>query len=798
MLANYLKIAVRNLMRNRLFSFINIFGMAIGLTSALLIGIFVFDEWAFDRYHPDGDRTFRIYNVVSHDQGGGGYYPIVPYPFASFMQKDFPEIESTLRIMDTYVGLLVEANGKKIMEAGGIYAEPTVFDMLTIHVVSGNPQESLAKPQTIAISSTMARKYFGNANPIGETMNVNHEGYQVTAVFEDTPPHLHLNPTFMLSFASTGWATRFENNWQRQQLITYLKLKPGTNAAALEAKFKPFVEKYAYPSILPLGLRYLPHLQNIRDIHLHSSNFEWDIASHGNALAVYALAGTGTIILVIAILNFVNLSTARALRRIKEVGVRKVIGAQRKQLILQFTVESTCITLAGFLLSSLMSELALPLLNEFAEKQLVLPFAPLPGSLVVLSCVFLGVIAGSYPAFYLSAFRPANALSNKATNNPSNAFFRQGLVTLQFMFSFFLIISAIVVASQHGLLMNKDLGFNKDQLVLIPLRSAQLAHFEATKREFANHANVVSATVAYGIPGDISAGDEVIDPVTHKVLPTTLYCVDYDYLITMGMHLIAGRDFSRAFPSDDQKAFILNETAVREFGFGSPEQAVGHRLDWHRWDADSLKKGVIIGVVKDFHFKSLREKLSPVVMQVFPPGYWKIALRIKPGDVPATIDFLKRTYERLDPEWSFTYQFADRNFDRMYKSEAKLSGLFSIFTILAITVACMGLFGLVEYSVNQRTKEISIRKVFGASVASLLLLLTRRYFLLVLISFTLIIPFSYFAAEEWLSHFAYHITLTPGMYFKAAGFILMITVITISFQSIRAAWANPAQALHSE
>ena len=798
MLINYFKIALRNLMKNKLFSFINISGMAIGLASCLLIALFVWDELLFDRFHPDGDRTYRVYNISNQSDGVSRYLPIVPYPFASYMQKDFPEVESTLRMMDLYGELLFEAKGKKMMEPNGLYAEPSVFDMLTLDVVSGNAPDALTKPNTIALSSTLARKYFGNTNPVGETLKANNEVYEITAVFSDPPRHIHMKINFLLSFASTGWQTRFENNWQRQQLFTYLKLKPGSDAKALEAKFKPFVEKYAYPTIQKQGITYVPYLQNIKDIHLNSSHFEWDVARHGNAQTVYVLAGTGILILIIAALNFVNLSTARAVKRIKEVGVRKVIGAHRKQLIQQFIVESLCITFAGLVLALLIVEIALPGLNAFSEKELALPFTPLFMGFTVLFCCLLGFTAGSYPAFYLSGFNPATALYNKEGNAKGTALFRQALVVLQFMFSFFLITSAIVIISQHDLLINKDLGFEKEQLVLIPLRQAQLKNYESTKREFANHPNVVSSTIGFGIPGDISAGDGVIDPVTKTNLPTTLYCVDHDYIKTMGMHVIAGRDFSRDFPSDESQGFILNETAVKVFGFGSPEKAIGHGLDWNQWRNDSLKRGFVIGVVQDFHFKSLREKLTPVVMHIYPSAFWKIALRIKPANMPATLAHLKTTYERLDPEWAFTYKFADENFDEMYKSEEKLSSLFTIFTGLAIAVACLGLFGLVEYSVHQRTKEISIRKVFGASVHSLLVLLTRKYFGLVLMAFVVIIPVSYFAAQEWLNNFAYHITISPWIYVKAGGVILLITVFTVSFQSLKAAWTNPVESLRNE
>ncbi len=800
MLKNYFKIAFRTLLKNKLFSSITILGMAISLASCFLIALFVWDELQFDRHHPDGDRTFRVYIVRNGDDGVTNHLPIVPLPFASYMQKDFPEIESTMRLMNTYGEKLFEIHDKKILESNGIWAEPTAFDFLSLKVIEGSPGKALEKPNTIALSQSLARKHFPNGKAMDETIKIDNELYQVTAIFEDAPEQFHLKVNFLLSLATVYknfTPQRFEN-WQNQAFYTYLKLKPGTDAKALEAKFLPFVEKYAYPKIKAAGFTYVPYLQNIKDIHLYSSRFEWEIAQRGNAQMVYILSFTGILLLVIACLNFINLSTARSVRRMKEVGIRKVVGALRKQLVMQFMCESVVVTLIGLAIAVGISELAIPYLNAFAEKNLFLPTSLSIVSSVVGFCILIGILAGSYPAFQLSYFKPAAVLTSKLKGSGGSGLFRQGLVVLQFMFSFFLIAGSLVVVSQNDLLRNKDHGFSKDHLVMIPLRSAQLKQQESTKREFSNHPNILSSTLCFGIPGDVIAGDGVTDPITNKSMPANLFCVDHDYIQTMQMHIVAGRDFSRDFTTDATQAFIINETAVKTFGYGTPENAIGKPLHWEIWGTDSLKKGTVIGVVKDFHFKSLREQLSPMVMHIAPDYVWKITLRIKPENIQATMAHLKSTYERLDPEWPFTYKFVDENFDDMYKSEEKLSSLFSIFTGLTIAVACFGLFGLVEYSVNQRSKEISIRKVFGASVHSLLLLLTRKYFVLIAIAFFLIIPLSYYAADEWLNNFAYHITISPWLYVKACGLILMITIFTVSFQSLKAAWNNPIDALRNE
>jgi putative ABC transport system permease protein len=798
MLLNYFKIALRNLQKSKLFSVINISSMAISLASSFLITLFVWDELQFDRHHPDGDRTFRVYNIRQNDDGNVSYVPIVPYPFAAYMQKDFPEIESAVRMMDTYGELLFDVNGKKILQANGIFAEPGVFDMLTLDVISGAGKTALEKSNSVALSQSVAKKLFGEVDPLGKTIMINERDYLVTALYADPPEHFHLKADYILSMSSLAFLLDRAENWQWQQIFTYLKLKPGTDPNDLESKFPAFVEKYAYPKIKSVGFTYVPHLQNIKDIHLQSSNFEWEIAQRGNAQTVYILSLTAIALLVIACLNFINLSTARGVKRMKEVGVRKVIGAARNQLVLQFISESIVITIVGLIFAIVVAQLALPYLNILAEKELSLPFTLEIIMTVLLFSVFLGTIAGSYPAFYLSRFKPAAVLYNKQTRTGGPALFRQGLVVLQFVFSSLLIIGSMVVFSQHDMLLNKNMGFNKEQLVMIPLRDAQLQNYETTKREFANHPGVVKTTVGFGIPGDLIAGDEIIDPERNKKVPVDLFCIDHDYIQTMGMTIIAGREFLREIPTDTSEAFILNETAVSVMGYKSAEDAIGKPLHWNIWGRNSLKRGQVIGVVKDFNIKSLREKLSPVVLHVYPQAFWKLTARIRQGQVPETMAHLKSTYERLDPAWPFTYSFVDEKFSAMYTSEQKMTNLFSIFTGLAIAVACLGLFGLVEYSVNQRTKEVSIRKVFGASIGSLLIMLTRSYFILVLIAFMIIIPLSYFAAIEWLNNFAYHITISPWMYLKACGLILLITVLTVSFQSIRAALSNPAQVLKSE
>jgi putative ABC transport system permease protein len=799
MILNYSKIAFRNLLKNKLFSFINIIGMSVSLSIVCIIGLFVHDETVFDD-HITSKTKYRLYNVRTVNDGVTDKLPIVPYPFAAYLQKDFPEIKNALRVMDTYGEVLFELEDKRINESGGVYAEAGFFNMFEIPVTQGNPSIALDKTNSIALSESLARKYFGAEPALGKTLKVSKQDYVVTAVYRDFPDRSHIRPPFVLSLQTLAknWNTRRTENWVWQQFFTYVEFNAPVNEADFELKLKSFVEKYAYPKIEPEGFTYVPHLQSVHDIHLHSSDFEWEIADRGNIQTIYILGFTAGLILVIACLNFINLSTARSMKRMKEVGVRKVVGAARNQLVFQFITESVVLTFISLVLAIALVETILPFLNSFTGKHIADPFSLVSVVTIFFLTTILGILAGSYPAFYLSGIRPAIIFHQRNAAGGAAELFRKGLVVLQFSFSFFLIIGAMIVIGQHDLLMNRDIGFQKDQLMVLPMQRAHLARREATKQQFLSVPGVTMGTYSFGLPGDLIAGDAVIDPVTGKTLPTNLFCVDNDYIPTFGMDVIAGRNFSDS-PSDSSSAFVINETAVKNFGLGSASDAIGKEIHWNRWgDPPVLMKGKVIGVVRDFNFRTLKEKIAPAVMVIHPGAYGYLTLRVEPRNLPATLSELKQVYESISTEWPFDYSFIDAKFAEMYKNESKLSTLLSWFASFAIFIACLGLFGLVEYSVYQRSKEISIRKVFGASIPGLLLLLTRRYFLLILIAFAIIVPISYYTAQEWLSTFAYRIAVTPLIFIKAAALMLVITVLTVSYQSVKAALTNPAEILKNE
>jgi putative ABC transport system permease protein len=800
MIRNYFKIAFRNLLKNKLFSVINILGMSISIACVLTIALFVNDELKYDQHITDSDLKFRIYNTRIPDNDAAANVAVVPYPFATYLQKDYPEIETIIRMMDTFGENLFEVGETRTQERLGYYTEPGIVDLLSLKFISGDPVSALEKPNAVVLTKKLADKYFQNRPVIGETIKISKVDYTVTGVIEDVPEHAHLPINYLLSFSTRtkDFTEKQTENWLFQQYYTYLKFHPGTDVSSFDSKLLAFVEKYAYPKIKPEGMIYIPHLQNIRDIYLESSDFQWDIAKHGNAQMVNILVVTAVLILIIACLNFINLSTARSIRRMKEVGVRKVVGAYKTQLIMQFVIESVVLTILGLAVAVAITELVLPGLNTFTEKMIRDPFTPATTALLVLGCVLLGILAGSYPAFQLSRFRPAMIFANKEGRSGGVEFLRKSLVVLQFTFSFFLIISAFIVVSQNDLLRNKDMGFDKEQLVVVTLSRTQMQKSAAMKEQYANHPNVLDATLSFGLPGDIFPGDGVIDPQSGKAWTSDMFIVDEDYIKTMDMKMAAGRPFSKDYPSDPYSAFILNETAAKAFGFNSPEEALGKKLNWNIWGRDTLKRGEVIGVVKDFHMRSLREKVAPAVMHIHSPYFWTLTMRVKPDGMQETLAHFKSTWEKAEDEWPFNYKFLDENFDNMYKNEEKLSILLSWFTGFAIFIACLGLFGLVEYSVNQRAKEISIRKVFGAGIPALLILLTRRYLLLILIAFAIVIPLSYYTSQEWLKNFAYRIDISPLIFLKAALLILSITFITVIFQSLKAATTNPAHILKNE
>jgi putative ABC transport system permease protein len=800
MLRNYIKIALRNIIKNKLFTAINVAGMTIGMTSFFLIGVFVWDEFQFDTHYPDAERTFRVYNIRTGDDGNVNYFPIVPPTFGPTMQSDFPEIESTARMLNILNEQLFIIGNKRFLQDKGVYAETSIFEMLSIELILGHPQKALINPNQIVISENISKIYFGTETPIGKIINLSGVDREITGVFKKLPDHSHLDLEYIMSFATVGYYTPKERmeSWNWQQFYTYIKLREGVIAADLEAKFPAFVEKYAYPFTKPSGYTYMPHLQNVKDIHLHSSNFEWEIAKTGNYQTVYAMSAVALFILLIVCINFVNLSTARSLNRIKEVGVRKISGASRGHIVFQFLGESIILSLAALVIAGFFAEILLPEINNITGKNITINFLSNYQLLLfmVLFAFLLGALAGMYPAFYTSAIKPIELLKSKSTSQKGDSKLRIAMVVIQLSMSLFLIAGSIVVYQQLSFLQSKNLGFNREQLLILNLRGDLDNNLETTKSEFNSVPGVVSGTFSYGLPGGVVAGDLVIDPTNNKKWPANLFLIDAEYVKVMEMEIVAGRDFIGGSLADQAAGFIINETGAKNLGYESAEKAIGKPIHWSEWSKEpSTKEGEIIGVVKDFHFKSLREELSTAVLHIYPDAYRTLALKIETSNLQETLNGIEEKWKLLEAEWPFNYYFLDQNFDKMYKSENAMRTLFLLFTIIAVFISSMGLFGLIYYSSLQKQREIGIRKTLGASVYNIVFLMLKKFLVLTGVSLVLTIPLSYIAAYNWLQNYSYKIPLSPSIFLFAATLIIIIVLITLSYQTIKAASTNPVDVL---
>jgi putative ABC transport system permease protein len=620
---HYFKTAIRSLSRRRSFSIINISGLTLGLTAALLIALFVWDEFQYDKFVPDGDNIYRVCNTV-HQSTGTQDNAVTPPTFAPALQANFAGVEATTRVMLlAEYKTLVEAEGKKTYEPGEMLVDSNFFRVFRLALAPGSAAAPLNDPTSIVLSRDMAARYFGDNDPIGKKMLIDKSPVHVTAVF-DRSPKFHLQFDYLRPIAALHVSADRMASWQWQQFFTYFKIQPGANIRQLQTDFQRVVADRAEPVTKTQGYTYVPYFQPLFDIHLYSANFKFDNARRGNITYVNALIVIAVFILLIACFNFINLSTALSVRRAREVGVRKAIGAARPQLIGQFIAETLLLTLFSVVLALALTTLLLPALNQFTGKALSagLLLHPVAVAGMLLLASIVGLSAGFYPALVLSGFDPVKVLKSGMVQSGApgrTPWVRHGLVVIQFSLSVLLILSAIVVFRQVEYLHHKDLGFNKEQILFFPLRGDKFANStEAFRTDLLKLPGVSSVSIGYGYPGDAVAGDEIIVNRNGKqaTQSVTQLTIDYDYIKTLQLQLVAGRDFSRTMGTDQDHAWIINETAVRELGFGTAQQALGQTLSWHPWDGnnpDSLKVGKVIGVVKDFNYKSLYDKVEPAI-----------------------------------------------------------------------------------------------------------------------------------------------------------------------------------------
>ncbi|HZI54480.1 MAG TPA: ABC transporter permease [Chitinophagaceae bacterium] len=806
MIKNYFKTAIRNLLRYKGFSLINILGLSISITGCLVIGLFVLDEQKYDKFVKDGDNIYRIYTKRT-DVSTVTSTACVPPMFATHMQQ-YPEVETSTRILMTDGRRLIEANGIKAYEDKGLVIDSAFFSVFPLPFIKGDAKTAMEDPTSVVLTEETAKKYFGSVDPFGKTIRVNNSDFIVKGILARIPEHFHLDLKYLLPFSATGIEEERMQSWNWQQFFTYIKVKPATNIEHLEDKFQAAVKKEVEPNMRRTGFTYVPFFQPLKDIHLRSSDFVYDNAKRGNATYVKGLTIIAIFVLLIACFNFINLATARSIRRAKEIGVRKVAGAAKSQLVLQFTGETILLSLIAVIIAAFATMLIVPYLNNFTGKNISFnPFQnPVLTGLLFCSAIIIGMLAGIYPALVMSGFQPIRVLKGLkpgSGNKGSLPVLRHGLVVVQFALSALLIVCALIVYRQMNFLQKKDLGFNKDQVIYFSAQGKVGEDPETFKTELLRSPGVVSATAGYGLPGDQLAGDgvKVLSKEGEEAQTTNLFVADFDYIKTLGLQIIAGREFSKDHPTDLDEAFIINETAVKEFGFGTPENAIGQKMAWDKWIPDSLKpvkKGEVIGVIKDFHYKSLHEKVSKAVLIVYPPVVVKVAVKVKTANLAKTIEDIRSAWNKFSPDFPLDYHFLDENFEKMYKAEQKLSSLLWIFTAMAIFVGCMGLFGLTAFSAEQRVKEIGIRKVLGASAGNIVTLLSKNFISLIVISLLIASPIAWWAMNKWLEDFAYRINIGWWVFVIAGMAALLIAMLTVSFHAVKAAIANPVKSLRTE
>jgi len=806
MFRNYLKTAIRNLLRYKGFAIINISSLTIGIIGCLVIGLFVWDEWQYDKNISGGENVYRVYEQRK-DNDNITYAAISAPAFATFLKRTYPEVDTTTRILMSIDKFLMEVGEKRNYEEKGWFVESSFFQVFPLKFSKGDPATALIEPKTIVLTEELAKKYFGTEDPINKTIYIDKDTLAIKGVLAKLPEHFHLDFNYLMSLPTAGIPKERMERWTWHQFYTYVKLKPGTNVQQLQDKFQAHMRKEIFPTLTQAGSTFLPFFQPLKDIHLRSADFIYDNAVRGNQTYVKALTIIALFVLVIACFNFVNLATARSFRRAKEIGVRKVIGAERKQLIIQFISETILLSVLSMLLAIIATFLIVPLLNQFTGKAIEFnPFAnPILGLIILAAGIVIGMLAGIYPALVLSGFQPTKVLKNmKLVGSGGGAWLRQALVVIQFSLSVLLIVSTTIVYRQTQFLNKTDIGFNKEQVVYFQIRGGLEKNLESFKSELKRSPEIVSITSGYGLPGDRYAGDGVKTTGNdgEKDRSANVFIGDHDYVKTLGLRIIAGRDFSKEMATDVKEAFIINETAVKEWGFSTPEKAIGQPISWNEWSPvdtlNKVKRGKVIGVVEDFHYKSLHEKVTASVIQIYPQVVFAVAVKLKTADIKNTIAYMNNVWGKFVPNFPLDYKFMDETYSAMYNAETKLSDLLWIFTIMAIVVGCMGLFGLAAFSAEQRTKELGIRKVLGANAFDIVGLLSKNFLMLVMIASFIAFPIAWWAMNSWLKDFPYRVSISWWVFGIAIIAALAVALLTVSFQAIKAALTNPVKSLRTE
>ena len=811
MIKNYFKIAFRNLTQSKGYSALTIFGLALGLAVCMLSILYVQDEFSFDKFNLKADRIYRINGDLTY-AGKHSVIAVAPTPMGETLKHDFPEVENFTRL-GKYSSQLVKSEEKSIREAKILYADSTVFDVFTLPMLAGNPQKALAEPQSVVITKSMAQKYFGTNDALNKTLVFDNKDIRkVTGIIEDISAQSHFQADFLLPLYETKDAKA--NKWGNHIFNTYVLLKPGSRPESVETKFERVLQTYLDPALKryfqttlaetrKAGNNFSYSLMPLVKIHLYSDR-EGELSPNNSIQSVYIFMLIGLFILLIAVFNFINLTTARSAKRAREVGVRKVMGSDRSVLILQFLSESLLTTFFALLVSIVLLYLMLPAFNSLSAKDLHI------SNVINLSSVFyvlagtglVGVLAGIYPAFFLSSFKPIIALKGGSLVQNKRQGLRSYLVVFQFSLSVLLIIGTLLINQQLRYIQSQKVGFGKEQVVIVKTALSSKSEVVTFKNEVLQIPAVKTGTVSGFLPvtssrwNDMWYAEQETDE--KNAINMQEWMIDPDYLSTFNLVLAKGRNFAEGRVTD-QEAVIINESAAKSFGYQNP---VGKTI--HKPGGELL---TIIGVVKDFHYESLRDKIQPLGMVVNGAALSQslensfsqaVSFKLGTNDIPAAIAAIEGKWKTLAPGQAFEYSFLSEDFDAMYRSEQRIEKLFTAFAAIAILIACLGLFGLSAFSAEQRTKEIGVRKVLGASIASITTLLSKDFLKPVLIAIVIATPVGWYAMNRWLQDFAYKIEIQWWVFALAGLLSLIVALATVSFQSIKAALMNPVKSLKSD
>jgi len=787
-----------------MYSALNIVGLAIGLACCILILLYVHDELSYDRFHDNADSIYRVVPTFTTSERTM-YMAVNAHVQGPMLKNEFPEVLEYVRFTSYGSPKVIEQGNISFSEERFLWVDESVFEVFSFDMISGSPKEALVNPNTVVITEEMAEKYFGSDNPMGKSLKVNHNAlYTVTGVIKNIPSSSYLKPDFLASFSTLGLepSTNIaEDLLSMMNYYTYVLLQEGTDYIEMEQKFTEGINRYIGAMLESLGGSAELGLQPLRKIYLHSDR-EMESEQMGDITYVWLFSGIGIFILLLACLNFMNLSTARSANRAKEVGLRKVVGANKSQLVRQFLGESMILTFISFVLAIVLVMMSMPFFRNISGKEILTNTLLNPVILAGFTGLFLiiGLIGGSYPAFFLSAFRPVEVIQGKLKRGAKSSALRIVLVSFQFAVSIILIIGTLTVNTQLKFVRSKNLGYDKNHVIVMQMRNAETQNkYEAIKEAIKRNPSVINVSASTTSPlgtSDFSVHHAVGKP-EDELNMLWAQMVDENYIDTYKMEIVQGRNFSKEFTSDKNEAIIINEAAVKKIGW--QDDPINKQIE--RFTSPTTKQPyTVVGVVKDYHFQSLHQQIEPMMLYYTSPygNFSRLSVRVRPENIQETITFLESTWAQFDTQYPFEYSFVDDQYDALYRTEVRLGKLFSYFTTLAILIGCLGLFGLTSFTTEQRTKEIGIRKVLGASIQGIIYMLVRDFTKWVFLAVVVAWPIGYYVMNKWLNNFAYRANLGVWIFLSSALLALVISIVTVSYQSIKAALANPANSIKHE